>query len=216
MSINSSVASPLRLIDPQISLSSQTGKLIRPEQFNSKEILPLKPDRIWKIQTGVVRSMTWNEEGKVMTLGFWGEGDLVGRPLSQMNPYQLECLTPVEVSEISPNSYFQPTLLVQAWKSEKFLSIIHQLSVTDRFLSLLEWLSDEFGHPLGPHQGTLLNLRMTHQDFADTIASSRVTITRLLSHFEQAGIIERFCNGHQHKLSNLCHLLCRQSLIFKG
>lgn len=216
MSINSSVASPLRLIDPQISLSSQTRKLIIPEPFNSKELLPLKPDHIWKIETGVVRSMTWNPEGKVITLGFWGEGDLVGKPLSQMNPYQLECLTPVEVSEISPSSYLQPALLVHAWKSEKFLSIIHQISVTDRFLSLLEWLSEEFGHPLANNQGTLLNLRLTHQDFADTIGSSRVTITRLLSNFEQAGIIERFCNRHQHKLSNLCHLLCRQSLIFKG
>lgn len=216
MSINSSVASPIRLIDPQISQSSQTRKLIRPELFNSKELLPLKPDRIWKIETGVVRSLTWNQEGKVVTLGFWGEGDLVGGPLSQMNPYHLECLTPVQVLEISPNSYLQQALLVHAWKSEKFLSIIHQLSVTDRFLSLLEWLSAEFGHPLGNNQGTLLNLRMTHQDFADTIGSSRVTITRLLSNFEQAGIIERFCSGHQHKLSNLCHLLCRQSLIFKG
>ncbi len=86
----------------------------------------------------------------------------------------------------------------------------------DRFLSLWEWLSTEFGHPLDNNQGTLINLRMTHQDFADTIGSSRFTITRLLSNFEQAGIIERFCSGHQHKLSNLCHLLCRQSLIFKG
>ncbi|MGL5194687.1 MAG: helix-turn-helix domain-containing protein, partial [Chroococcales cyanobacterium] len=81
---------------------------------------------------------------------------------------------------------------------------------------LLEWLSAEFGHPIDNNQGRLLNLRMTHQDFADTIGSSRVTITRLLSHFEREGIIERFCKGHQNKLSHLCHLLCRQSLIFKG
>lgn len=216
MTINSSVASPLRLIDPRLSLSSEIRKIALTEQFKSKKILPIKPDKIWKIETGVVRSMTWNEEGKVITLGFWGEGDIVGNPLSQMNPYQLECLTPVEVSEISPHSYLQQSLLVHAWKSEKFLSIIHQLSVSDRFLSLLEWLSAEFGHPLGNNQGTLINLRMTHQDFADTIGASRVTITRLLSNFEQAGIIERFCTGHQQKLSNLCHLLCRQSLIFKG
>jgi CRP-like cAMP-binding protein len=216
MSTHSSVASPLRLIDSQLSLPSLTRTITLPERFKSKEILPLKPDIIWKIETGVVRSMTWNEEGKVITLGFWGEGDIVGKPLSQMNPYQLECLTPVEVSQIGPHIYLQQALLGQAWKSEKFLSIIHQLSVTDRFLSLLEWLSTEFGHPLGNNQGTLINLRMTHQDFADTIGSSRVTITRLLSHFEQAGIIERFCTGHQHKLTNLCHLLCRQSLIFKG
>ncbi|WP_254564342.1 Crp/Fnr family transcriptional regulator [Oscillatoria sp. HE19RPO] len=216
MSTNTSVASPLRLMDSQLSLPSLTRTIALSERFKSKEILPLKPDIIWKIETGVVRSMTWNEEGKVITLGFWGEGDIVGKPLSQMNPYQLECLTPVEVSQIGPHLYLQQALLGQAWKSEKFLSIIHQLSVTDRFLSLLEWLSAEFGHPLGNNQGTLINLRMTHQDFADTIGSSRVTITRLLSNFEQAGIIERFCSGHQHKLSNLCHLLCRQSLIFKG
>ncbi|MGL4497774.1 MAG: Crp/Fnr family transcriptional regulator, partial [Planktothrix sp.] len=41
----------------------------------------------------------------------------------------------------------------------------------------MEWLSAEFGHPIDNNQGRLLNLRMTHQDFADTIGSSRVTIT---------------------------------------
>jgi CRP-like cAMP-binding protein len=216
MIINSSVASPLRLIESQLSLPSLTQKIALPERFKSKEILPLKPNIIWKIEAGVVRSMTWNAEGKVITLGFWGEGDIVGKPLSQMNPYQLECLTPVEVSQIGPHIYLQQALLDQAWKSEKFLSIIHQLSVTDRFLSLLKWLAAEFGHPLDNNQGTLINLRMTHQDFSDTIGSSRVTITRLLSHLEREGIIQRFCPENQKKLSHLRPLLCRQSLIFKG
>jgi hypothetical protein len=43
--------------------------------FKCKNILPLKPSTLWKIESGVVRSVTWDEEGRTVTLGFWGKGD---------------------------------------------------------------------------------------------------------------------------------------------
>jgi hypothetical protein len=45
--------------------------------FKFKDILPLKPDTLWKIESGVVRSFTWDAEGRTFTLGFWGKGDVV-------------------------------------------------------------------------------------------------------------------------------------------
>jgi CRP-like cAMP-binding protein len=107
-----------------------------------------------------------------------------------MKPYQVKCLTPVQMSELSPeSSYLQQALLVHAWKSEELLKILHQPSVVDRLFYLLLWLSDQFGKPV--MQGTLLDLRLTHQDLADTIGSTRVSVTRLLSQMEQEGKIER-------------------------
>jgi CRP-like cAMP-binding protein len=158
--------------------------------FKCKEILPLKPDTLWKIESGVVRSLTWDEEGRTTTLGFWGEGDVVGQPLSRMKPYQVECLTTVQVSELLPgSSYLQQALLVHAWKSGELLSVIHQPSVANRLLLLLEWLSHQFGKPVA--QGTRLDLRLTHQVLADTIGSTRVSVTRLLGELEQDRKIQR-------------------------
>jgi CRP-like cAMP-binding protein len=36
----------------------------------------------WLIETGVVKTYTWNEEGNQIILGYWGMGDLIGQPLS--------------------------------------------------------------------------------------------------------------------------------------
>lgn len=40
-------------------------------------------------------------------------------------------------------------------------------------------------------QGKLIDLRLTDQDIAEIISSSRVTVTRLLNTFEKQGIIQR-------------------------
>jgi CRP-like cAMP-binding protein len=53
----------------------------------------------------------------------------------------------------------------------------------------LTWLARKFGHPV--EQGQSLDLQLTHQDMAETIGTTRVTITRLLAQFEQSGIIHR-------------------------
>lgn len=39
--------------------------------------------------------------------------------------------------------------------------------------------------------GHLIDLRLTHQDIAEMLGTTRVTITRTLSQFEQQGLIHR-------------------------
>jgi CRP-like cAMP-binding protein len=158
--------------------------------FKRREVLPSEPDTLWKIESGVARSLTWNEEGKVITLGFWGRGDIVGLPLSRIEPYQVECLSTVQMSAISPEStYLRQAFLVHAWKSEELLKIVNQTSLVDRLFQLLLWLANQFGKPV--LSGKLLDLRLTHQDLGDTIGSSRVSVTRVLNQLEQEGKIER-------------------------
>lgn len=179
--ISSSLPTRLRVVYPQ-------------KAFNRKDLMPLRSDCIWKIEQGVVRSLTWDQEGQLITLGFWGIGDVVGQPLSRLKPYQVVCLTPVKASQHPLESYsLQQGLLVHAWKSEELLSILHQHSVYDRLLRLLEWLSCHFGQRVS--QGILLDLRLTHQDIAETIGTSRVTVTRLINQLEREGRIQR---SHRH------------------
>jgi len=185
-----------------------------PQTFQSKALIPAQPDALWRIDSGVVRTLTWEEDGQVITLGFWGKGDVVGQPLSRKTPYQMECLTPVQVHELqSAEDYLQHALLLHAWRSEKLLSILHQSSVTERLQQLLEWLADQFGYPT-PY-GTLLKLALTHQDFADTIGATRVTITRLFKRLEKAGQLERFANGQTVRKYPQFGKLPRQSLLLK-
>ena len=163
------------------------------QAFRRKEILPLVPDRVWQIEQGVVRVLTWNENGHVTTLGIWGQGDMVGQPLTRQNPCQLECLTSVKVISTpvrSQSRHWQTVLLRHLWHQQDLLRIIHQPSVLESLTQLLHWLAQRFGKPVP--QGQLLEPLLTHQQLAETLGTSRVTVTRLLQRLENEGQLIKF------------------------
>jgi CRP-like cAMP-binding protein len=71
---------------------------LRQQVFSHRDLIPLQPNSLWRIERGVVRPLTWTETGTPVTLGYWGAGDVVGQPLSRISLYQIECLTSAEVS----------------------------------------------------------------------------------------------------------------------
>ena len=178
--------------------SSMAGFLSSPQDtesiqrtFNAHDLIPLQPDILWKIEQGIIRTMTWSEDGMIATLGLWGQGDVVGRCLSSLEPYQIECLTKVEVS-ILRSPLWQHTIdaiLRHAQHTEELLNIAHCQRVPMRLIQLLYWLEQKFGRSV--HEGRLIDLRLTHQVLAETINTTRVTVTRLLSQLEKQGVVRR-------------------------
>jgi len=162
--------------------------------------VPSQPDSVWKIERGVVRTVTWTEAGTPITLGYWGPGDVVGQPLSRVSPYQIECLTSVEASLVPAHLWHQvlDSILLHGQQVEELLSILHQERIPLRLLQILGWLAQKFGRQVD--QGQLIDLRLTHQEIAGVIGTTRVTVSRLLKKLEREGRIRRF---RQHIV--LCH-----------
>lgn len=159
--------------------------------FQRRDRLPLRRDHLWKIESGVVRTLTYLENGTVVTLGLWGEGDVVSRVLSKADPYYMECVTPVQAIPI-PISEFDnlyPLLIEHIHQLQTFLEIVHSRPVDEALHKLLTLLANKFGS--GVSHGQLIEFHLTHQEIAETIGTTRVTVTRLLKEFEQHGIIER-------------------------
>ncbi|MCL6434486.1 MAG: Crp/Fnr family transcriptional regulator [Leptolyngbyaceae cyanobacterium HOT.MB2.61] len=156
--------------------------------FKRREHLPLRENSLWQIEAGAVRTYTLTEDGTVIVLGFWGLEDVIGHPLALIQPYEVECLTDVRVRAIQPKKCdrLNQVLSSHLYQTQTLLRLrsgqIHQ-----RLQQLLDWLADQFGHEAD--QGQLIHLRLTHQDIADTLGTTRVTVTRLLSQFEQQGRI---------------------------
>ncbi len=174
-----------------MALSSAAVSASTPRQFAARSPLPLKSDSLWRIEAGVVRSLTWLEDGTIAALGLWGPGDLVGRGLSQVEPYQIECLTAVEATPVPLEDWpvLAPTLLAHVQQMEQWM-VIRSYKKTDLMLvRLLSWLAKRFGRDVAA--GKLIDLRLTHQDLAEMLGSTRVTITRTLTQLEQQGAIER-------------------------
>ncbi len=66
-------------------------------------------------------------------------------------------------------------------------SLLHR-EVSTRLATLLVNLGDRFGETNG--SGTVLNVRLTHQDLANMIASTREAVSKVMSEFQRDGLIE--------------------------
>ncbi|MBD2775430.1 Crp/Fnr family transcriptional regulator [Iningainema tapete] len=171
-----------------IPFPNHSGKNLR-MQFKPRSFLPL--DNLWKIETGVIRVVTWHEDGTLVTMGVWGAGDIVGKALSKIEPYQIECLTRVDVTIFPLDGLYQLTdvLLAHVQQAEELMVIRSYKTVETMLIKLLAWLAKKFGRAI--ETGQLIDMRLTHQDIADLLNTSRVTITRVLLNLEEQGLIHR-------------------------
>ncbi|HLO86675.1 MAG TPA: Crp/Fnr family transcriptional regulator [Nostocaceae cyanobacterium] len=172
-------------------LPSITSRQLPQRLFTRRDVIPSRNDVLWRIERGAVRTLTWSEDGTFITLGYWGVGDLIGYPLSKIKPYQIECLTSVEVSIVPPDLWHEyvDALLNHIQQSEELLSIVHRKPISLRLWQFLIWLSEKFGRDL--EQGRLIELNITHQEMAEVLNTTRVTVTRLLQQFEEEGALLR-------------------------
>jgi CRP-like cAMP-binding protein len=183
---------PLRLSPATTFPASNSDYLTSTKVYNFKrrEQLPFDEGTIWQIVSGYVRTITWAENGDVTTLGIWGVGDIIGQPLSRIHPYQIDCLTPVQLAVCYGSvEQIAPMLLHHIQEVEQLLSLCQIRSINDRLQQTLIWLADRFGqdHP----QGRTTGIALTHQQLADLVGTTRVTVTRILNEFQKTGLIAK-------------------------
>jgi CRP-like cAMP-binding protein len=180
-----------------------SANLIRPQfkhsvirTFKRRETLPSEESALWQIETGAVRAFTFTEDATPIPLGFWGTGDVVGQLLSRIQPYQIECLTEVKAYRLKSGQFWRSESS-QCWQmNQVMLGHLYQMQellqirsgqIPQRLQHLLEWLAYKFGRHT--EHGQQIELRLTHQDIAEAIGTTRVTVTRLLRQFEQKGLV---------------------------
>jgi CRP-like cAMP-binding protein len=170
--------------------SSPPSSAVQSHEFGLRSLLDPR-FKLWRIESGVARSLTWLEDGTIITLGIWGAGDIVGQALSCVDPYQVECLTKVTATPLSVEQW-QPDaalLLSHLQQMEQLAVIRSHRKVDAMMIKLLNWLAKRFGREV--EAGNLIDLKLTHQDIADVLGTTRVTVTRILGQFEEQGVIER-------------------------
>ncbi|MEM9121319.1 MAG: Crp/Fnr family transcriptional regulator [Cyanobacteria bacterium P01_F01_bin.56] len=156
--------------------------------FKRREHLPPRSKSLWQVRAGQVRLSTISDDASLITLGFWEVGDFVGLPLAAIEPFQIECLTNVEVAQISPNDCWdlQRVMLEHLGQMQELVRM-RQGQILLRLKMLLNWLAIKFGQRI--QQGRLIKLRLTHQQVAETIGTSRVTVTRMILQLERSNFL---------------------------
>ncbi|MBW4655873.1 MAG: Crp/Fnr family transcriptional regulator [Kaiparowitsia implicata GSE-PSE-MK54-09C] len=157
-------------------------------RFGRRELIPTEPAHAWQITTGYVRSFTLEPHDAVVSLGLWRTGDIIARFVNTIQPYYLECLTPVEVVPVHmANIKVEELLATHLQQAQQLVRILHQTRIETRLTLFLYWLAEQVG--VSATQGILLDMPLTHQDIADALGTTRVTITRLIKQFQRQGMI---------------------------
>jgi CRP-like cAMP-binding protein len=73
-------------------------------------------------------------------------------------------------------------------QSDEVIESLLDREVSARLATLLSHLGDRFGEADG--SGTVLKVRLTHQDLANMIVSTREAVSKVMSEFQRAGLIE--------------------------
>jgi CRP/FNR family transcriptional regulator len=73
-------------------------------------------------------------------------------------------------------------------QSDEVIESLLDREVSARLATLLLNLGERFGETDG--SGTVLNVRLTHQDLANMIVSTREAVSKVMSEFQRDGLIE--------------------------
>ena len=159
--------------------------------------VPLLKKSVWLVVRGMIKLSAISVQGDELLLGLAGPNEPFGDPLSNVEVYEattlcesdLLCLT---CDEIAASPHLAMALLqgmgVRYRQSEAMLGLLGLRRIEDRVRGFLELLANDYGQPCD--QGLRLNIKLTHQELASALSTTRVTVTRVLGSLKDEGWLQ--------------------------
>jgi len=178
--------------------------------------LPGDPgDRVFLLKTGQVKLSRISEDGKELTMAILHPGDIFGElevlddsPRDSMaEALEDTSLCVMRRQDFESLLKRRPDLTVRLTKLiglrlKRIENRVEDLvfkDVPSRLAGLLLQLSQEFG--VKEERGLRLHTKVTHQEMANLIGSTRETVTATLGDFRRAGLVE--LDRHEIIIKNL-------------
>ena len=145
----------------------------------------------WRIDEGYLRISSWSEKAGPVTLGIWGPGEIVIPSLLPIKPLELQTLPATRLEEQESSDQQRESFLInQCLQSCTLLRLSRVRPAELRLFQLLVWLGERFGRVNS--RGVSLSLEdmnLTHRNLAEISGLTRVTVTKAISHYRQAGYL---------------------------
>ncbi len=206
------MANSLTFID-ESSLKSILGKLYRERPLSSyakSQRIPLFDEEVCIIYRGVARTQLLQIGGEESILGLVGPMMPIFSSFTLLNAYEAYALSDVDLmrlswSEVQKSDVLMRELnraLIQRLRHAEVLLALHDRRQTsERLIGFLSFLAQEYGKPT--HQGIRLEVHLTHQQIADAISTTRVSVTRLLGVLKKASFVKVGPNRHLYVMGEL-------------
>jgi CRP-like cAMP-binding protein len=159
--------------------------------------VPLLRDHVWLVVRGMVKLTALTIHGDEMVLGLASANEPFGDPLVGVEAYSAVALADSDLLCLPLREiYGDPALAVamlqavsQRYRqSQSLLGLMGLRRVEERLRGFLELLASEYGQPCA--EGLRLNVRLTHQELASALGTTRVTVTRVLGALREEGWLQ--------------------------
>jgi len=198
----------LRPLDTQSAapLVDEESQALRPLYVYYKgEVVPMRAQSLWLVRQGYLKLSTFRFSGEEVLVGLVGPSTVFGTSLTGLQSYQALALTDVQLVsysirevEASPAlmKLLAPLIRRRLQQAEAMLAIAGQLQAESRLRDLLVLLAQEIGEPA--KEWRRLSVRLTHQDLANAIGVTRVTVSNQLNKLKKSGLVS--LDARQHLL----------------
>jgi CRP/FNR family transcriptional regulator, global nitrogen regulator len=185
----------------------RAGIRVAVRRFGARDIVyaPGDPDgQLHFLLEGTVRLYKIYGEYKEATVALLAEGDVFGELSLEERSCQnafAEAVTDARVAVVRKSVLHEvikrrPEFALKLFssfserlrQSDETIESLLDREVSARLAKLLSHLGHRFGEPYG--SGTVLKVRLTHQDLANMIFSTREAVSKEMSEFQRAGLIE--------------------------
>ena len=147
---------------------------------------------LWVVEFGTLRAVVVTAEGRELTLDFLGVNDTVGDPSDAPAACSVTAITPSRLRAIAGPAALA-LVAARARRAEALAGDLAWLDVTARVERRLRDLAARFGRPTG--NGTLIPIRLTHEDLASLAATTRESTSRAISRLVERGRLELDSRG---------------------
>ncbi len=185
----------------------EAGIRVAERHFRARDTIfaPGDPDgQLYFLLEGVVRLYKIHGEYKEATVALLKDGGVFGELSLEEGPWQsvfAEALTDVRVvgvrksilaELIKRRPEFAAKLLIsfseRLKQSDEVIDSLLDREVSARLATLLSNLGARFGEANG--SSTVIDVRLTHQDLANMIFSTREAVSKVMGEFQRDGVIE--------------------------
>lgn len=165
-------------------------------RFIAGRRIPLSEDDIYIVAHGIVQVQTLQASGDESILGLIGPMMPIAKRFTLIEPYEVYALTHVDLlrfrwQDVQASPPFMNELhhatIRRLRYTEMMLSLLSKKQILERLIGFFSFLSQEFGQPTS--RGIRLEIQLTHQQIADALNTTRVTVTRLMGELKRASFI---------------------------
>ena len=165
-------------------------------RYAAKQKISLYEDDVWIVYRGVVQIQTFHYSGDESIIGMLGPMMPFSRAFSDLDSYDVQALTEIELLRLSWRDIQKsPALAMEInqlltrrlQQTEILLTILNKNQIEERLLRFLAFLAREFGKE--SPEGIRIDIRLTHQQIATIVGTTRVTVTKILGAFKKSSLL---------------------------